>query len=185
MKIAIIGAGHIGGTLTRRLAALGHEVLVANSRDPESLAPLAAESGATAGWANEITPDADLVIVTVPEGRVPDLPEELLQWTPDTSPIVDTGNYYPQRDGRIEPLEGGMAESRWVSNLLGRSVIKCFNNINFRSLMDDGKPAGAPGRIALPVAGDDDAAKATVMGLVNDLGFDPVDGGGLDESWRQ
>ena len=185
MKIAVIGAGHIGGTLTRRFTALGHEVCVANSRDPESLASLASETGATAGWASEVARGADLVIVTIPEGRIPELPSNLLEGTPATSPIVDTGNYYPQRDGRIEALEGGMTESRWVSTQLGRSVIKCFNNIAAGSLLADGKPAGTPGRIAPPVAGDDEAAKATVMTLVDDLGFDPVDAGGLDDSWRQ
>jgi len=185
MKIAIVGAGYIGGTLTRRLTALGHEVSVANSRGPETLADLAAETGATPGLAGEVAAGADLVVVTIPEGRVPQLPEGLLSATPADSPVVDTGNYYPQRDGRIEAIEGGMASSRWVSTQLGRGVVKAFNNIASGSLMADGKPAGTPGRIALPVAGDDEAAKAKVMALVDELGFDPVDAGALDDSWRQ
>ena len=97
--------------------------------------------------------------------------------------VVDTGNYYPrQRDGRIE---AGMPESRWVEQQLGRPVIKAFNNIYARHLLERGKPAGVPGRIALPVAGDDDAAKTVVLKLVEELGFDGVDAGGLDKSWRQ
>jgi predicted dinucleotide-binding enzyme len=100
--------------------------------------------------------------------------------------VVDTGNYYPrQRDGRIEPIEAGMVESRWVERQLGRPVVKAFNNIYARHLMERGEPAGTPGRIALPVAGDDPAAKAVVLRLVDELGFDGVDVGGLDESWRQ
>jgi predicted dinucleotide-binding enzyme len=100
--------------------------------------------------------------------------------------VVDTGNYYPQqRDGRIAGIEDGLIESRWVEQQLRRPVIKAFNNIFARHLLERGKPAGTPGRIALPVAGDDKAAKAAVMGLVEELGFDAVDAGGLDESWRQ
>ena len=100
--------------------------------------------------------------------------------------MVDTGNYYPrERDGRIEPIESGMTESRWVETQLGRPVIKAFNNIYADHLLKRGAPAGTPKRIALPVAGDDAAAKAVVMRLVDELGFDPVDAGSLDESWRQ
>jgi len=99
---------------------------------------------------------------------------------------VDTGNYYPQqRDGRIDAIEDGMVESRWVEQQLGRPVIKAFNNIYADHLRDNGLPAGTPGRIALPVAGDDDNAKAVVMQLIDELGFDAVDAGSLDESWRQ
>jgi hypothetical protein len=100
--------------------------------------------------------------------------------------VVDTGNYYPQqRDGRIAGIETGLTESRWVEQQLGHPVIKAFNNIYARHLLERGKPAGTPGRIALPVAGDDAAAKAGVLKLVDELGFDAVDAGGLDDSWRQ
>jgi predicted dinucleotide-binding enzyme len=101
------------------------------------------------------------------------------------APIVDTGNYYPGRDGKIADIEEGTPESRWVSEQLGHPVIKAFNNIYAQHLQTRGKPAGTPDRIALPVAGDDPDAKAIVMRLVDELGFDPVDAGGLDESWRQ
>jgi predicted dinucleotide-binding enzyme len=186
MKIGIIGAGHIGGTLTRRLAQLGHEVFVANSRGPETLAGLARESGAKAVTVKEAARAGEVVVVTIPESKIPELPEDLFAGVPDSVVVVDTGNYYPQqRDGRIEGIEGGLTESRWVENQLSRPVVKAFNNIYAQHLMDMGKPAGTEGRIALPVAGDDRRAKDVVMKLVDELGFDPVDAGSLDESWRQ
>jgi len=186
MKIGIIGAGNIGGNLARRFSALGHEVSVANSRGPETLAGLQAESGARAVPAAEAARDADVVVVTIPEKRIPDLPADILAGAVEDAVVVDTGNYYPrQRDGLIEEIEQGMPESRWVERQLGHPVVKVFNNIYAQHLLEKGLPAGADGRIALPVAGDDDRAKAIVMGLVDELGFDAVDAGGLDDSWRQ
>jgi predicted dinucleotide-binding enzyme len=112
MRIGLIGAGNIGGTLTRRLASLGHEVSVANSRGPETLRDLAAEAGATAVTVTDAARDAALVVVTIPEKNVPDLPDDLFAGTSDMV-VVDTGNYYPQqRDGRIDAIEDGMVESR-------------------------------------------------------------------------
>jgi predicted dinucleotide-binding enzyme len=185
VKIGIIGAGHIGATLTRRLTALGHEVFVANSRGPETLSQLAEETGATPVTPRVAARSGEVVVVTIPEGRVPDLPDDLFAGVPDDVVVVDTGNYYPRRDGRIEEIEGGMTESRWVSQQLGRPVVKAFNNIRAQHLMDLGRPKGDPDRIALPVAGDNQRAKSAVSGLVEDLGFDPVDAGVLDETWRQ
>jgi 8-hydroxy-5-deazaflavin:NADPH oxidoreductase len=186
MRIGIIGAGNIGGTLARRFSELGHEVFVANSRGPETLAELAEETGATPVTAQQAARSGDVVVVTIPEGHVPNLPVGLFAQVPKSVVVVDTGNYYPrQRDGRIEAIEGGMLESRWVETQLGRPVIKAFNNIYAQHLLDYGRPAGTPGRIGLPVAGDDAAAKAVVMDLIDELGFDAVDAGALAESWRQ
>ena len=185
MRIGIIGAGHIGGTLTRRFCAVGHDVAVANSRGPATLADLAAETGATAVTVAEAARERDVVIVTIPEKAIPSLPDDLFASTPASTVIVDTGNYYPQRDGRIAAIEDGTPESRWVADQLGRPVVKAFNNIQARHLLERGQPAGTPGRIALPVAGDDPEAKATVIRLLDEIGFDGVDAGGLDESWRQ
>jgi len=185
VKIGIIGAGNIGATLTRRFTALGHEVAVANSRGPETLADLARETGATAVTPAEAAKGAEVVIVTIPEKAIPALPVGILDGAVAGAPIVDTGNYYPARDGRIEPIENGTTESRWVSERLGHPVVKAFNNIQAQHLLELGKPAGAAGRIALPVAGDDPTTKHIVMGLVDELGFDPVDAGSIDESWRQ
>ena len=186
MKIGIIGAGNIGGTLTRRLTALGHDVAVANSRGPDTLRDLAEETGATAVTATEAARDRDLVVVTIPQARVPDLPGDVFAGAADGLVVVDTGNYYPrERDGAIDAIEEGAVESRWVEQQLGHPVIKAFNNIYADHLMNNGQDAGTADRIALPVAGDDAQAKQTVLGLVDELGFDPVDAGPLDESWRQ
>ena len=186
MKIGIIGAGKIGGTLTRRLRKLGHQVFVANSRGPETLTDLAAQTGAIPVTTAEAARAGELVIVTIPLKNIPDLTAGLFEGVPDSVAVVDTGNYYPrQRDGRIGEIESGVAESRWVSQQLGRPVVKAFNNIYADHLGKLGRPAGAPGRIALPVAGDDTKAKALVLRLVDELGFDGVDAGGLDDSWRQ
>jgi predicted dinucleotide-binding enzyme len=185
VRIGIIGAGNIGGNLTRKLTALGHEVVVANSRGPQTLEDLAEETGATVALASVAAEGAELVIVTIPERAIPSLPAGILGGAEPGAPIIDTGNYYPLRDGRIAEIEDGMTESRWVSHQLGRPVVKAFNGIRAQHLLERGTPPGTPGRIALPVAGDDPVAKAVVMHLVDELGFDPVDGGGIDESWRQ
>jgi hypothetical protein len=186
MRIGIIGAGQIGGALTRRLTQLGHEVYVANSRGPASLADLARETGAKPVPAREAARAGEVVVVTIPEGKIRDLPKDLFAGVPDDVVVIDTGNYYPrERDGRIGEIEAGMAESRWVANQLGRPVVKAFNNIYAKHLLERGSPAGSRGRIALPVAGDDKHAKEIVMRLVDELGFDAIDAGGLDESWRQ
>ena len=186
MRIGIIGAGNIGGTLARRLTALGHEVSIANSRAPETLAELAKETGAKAVTVREAARAGQVVIVTIPEKKVPTLPVDLFAGVPADVVVVDTGNYYPrQRDGYIEAIEYGMPESRWVSDRLRRPVVKAFNNIYARHLLERGKPVGTARRIALPVAGDDQRAKEIILRLVDDLGFDGVDAGSLDESWRQ
>ncbi|MFC0101155.1 NADPH-dependent F420 reductase [Micromonospora marina] len=183
MEIGIIGSGHIGGTLTRRLRSLGHDVAVANSRGPQSLADLAADTGARAVPVEDAVRDAELVVIAIPLKAVPQLPAALF----DGKLVVDANNYYPQRDGDIaELLDRSLSSSRWTADhLKGARVVKVFNNIQAAHLMDAGKPAGTAGRIALPVAGDDADAKRIVMGLVDELGFDPVDAGTLDESWRQ
>ncbi len=186
MNIGIVGAGHIGGTLARRFVALGHHVALANSRDPETIEPLAGECGATAAWASEAAHGADVVVVAIPEKDVPNLPDNFLKGVADDVVVIDTGNYYPkERDGRVEEIEAGMTESRWVEEQIGVSVVKAFNNIQAQHLLESGQAHGTTGRIALPVAGDDAEAKTVVMDLVDALGFDPVDGGGLDDSWRQ
>ena len=186
MKIGIIGAGNIGGTLTRRFTALGRKVFVANSRGPDTLADLAAETGATPVTVEQAAQADDVVIVTIPLRNVPSLPAGLFAKTPKNVVVVDTGNYYPQqRDGRIDEIENGLTEGRWVEKQLGRPVVKAFNNIYAEHVFELGRPNGSPGRIALPVTGDDAAAKAVVLRLIDELGFDGVDAGGLDESWRQ
>ena len=183
MDIGIIGSGNIGSTLARGLTALGHRVSVANSRGPGSLQALAAETGAAAATVEQAARAADVVIVTVPEKAVPRLPRDVLAGS--SAVVVDTGNYYPSRDGRIADLEDGLAESAWVARVLGVPVVKAFNNIVAPSLATRGVPTGTPGRVALSVAGDDPRAKAVVLGLIDALGFDGIDAGTLADSWRQ
>jgi len=186
MKIGIIGAGNIGGNLTRRLTQLGHQVTVANSRGPETLAELVAETGATADHAEQAVVDADLVIVTIPENKVPNLQKGFLKGAKDGVVVIDTGNYYPQqRDGLIKEIEDGLTESRWVANQIGHPVVKAFNGIYSANIITRTRPLGAPDRMALPVAGDEAAAKKVVMDLIEELGFTAVDAGTIDESWRQ
>jgi predicted dinucleotide-binding enzyme len=185
MRIGIIGAGNIGGTLTRLWTKLGHQVEVANSRGPDTLTALAEETGARPVTVAEAPKGKDVVVVTIPLKNVPML-KGVLTSAPADAAIIDTCNYYPkQRDGRIAEIEAGMVESRWVASQLGRPVVKAFNNIFAGTLFTGGLPKGDPDRIALPVAGDDPAQKARVMELVDQVGFDPVDAGGIDESWRQ
>jgi predicted dinucleotide-binding enzyme len=186
MKIGIIGAGNIGGTLARRFAKLGHQVTIANSRGPESLGAFAKEIGARPATVEEAARSGEVVIVSIPLKNVARLPKDLFKGVADSVVVVDTGNYYPrQRDGRIDPIERGATETRWVADRLGRPVVKAFNNIYAQHLLERGKPKGTAGRIALPIAGDDPQAKEVVTRLLDELGFDAVDGGGLDESWRQ
>lgn len=186
MNIGIIGAGNIGGNLTRRLSELGHHVTVANSRGPETLAALIAETGAVAGLAVDAAQGADVVIVSIPENKVPNLPKGFLDGANEGVVVIDTGNYYPQqRDGLIADIENGLTESRWVSDQIGYPVVKAFNGIYAANIIDRARVHGAADRMALPVAGDDPAAKKVVMDLIEELGFDSVDAGSIDESWRQ
>jgi predicted dinucleotide-binding enzyme len=179
MKIGIIGGGKIGGAMTRRLRALGHDVTVANSRGPETLRALAESTGATAATAEDAVRGAELVAIAVPVKAVPSLPDL------HGKLVIDANNYYPARDGQIAAIDGGMTSARWIAEQTGASVVKAFNTILAAHIVEKGLPAGTPGRIALPVAGDDPRAKRTVMELIESLGFDAVDSGGLDDSWRQ
>jgi predicted dinucleotide-binding enzyme len=186
MRIGIIGAGHVGGTLARRLAALGHEIFVANSREPGTLVALGRETGAMPVTAHEAAHRGEIVIVSVPMKSIRELPRDLFRGVADDVLVVETCNYYPQeRDGRIDEIENGMPESAYVESHLGRSVVKAFNTIRAEYLMTKGRPRGDPRRIAMPMAGDDRKAKERIGRLIDELGFDAIDVGGLDESWRQ
>lgn len=186
MKIAIIGAGNIGGNLTRRLTHLGHEVRVANSRGPATLEELTSSTGALGVDVSRVADGAELVIVAVPQKNVPLLPSDLLQGAAPGFVVIDTGNYYPQqRDGLIAAIEDGVTESRWVAQQLGHRVVKAFNGIYAANIIERARAHDDPERIALPVAGDDPNDKHLVMSLIDELGFDAVDAGSIDDSWRQ
>jgi predicted dinucleotide-binding enzyme len=186
MRIGVIGAGSMGRILSRQLGKLGHHVSIANSRGPESLTALAAENGATPVSVIDAAKAGEIVFIAIPTKAVTDLPRELFANVPDSVVVIDIGNYHPElRDGRIDAIDRGMLDSQWVAHQIGHPVIKAFNNILAKSLLEKGVPRGTKGRIALSVAGDSLDAKASVLRLVDDLGFDPVDGGDLDNSWRQ
>ncbi len=186
MKIGVIGIGNIGGTLARKLTAAGHQVRVANSKGPDDVRPFADDIGAEAVDTRGAVDGMELVILAIPLSAIAKLPKSLFESTPQTAPIVSTSNYYPELgDPRIPEIDAGQVESIWVSEHLGLPVIKAFNNILAYSLAELSRPQGAEDRLAVAVAGDDVEQKQTVMGLVDEIGFDPVDGGTLDESWRQ
>ena len=184
-NIGIIGAGQIGSTLAKKLSALGHTVKIANSRGPDTIQELAREIGVVSVSIREAVQDVEIVIIAIPQKSIENLPIDLFDNAPKQLIVVDTGNYYPLRDGNIEVLDAGLPESEWVSTHLKRPVLKAFNSIGVHPLADDGKPKGDPERIALPVSGDDNNAKKDIMELIDALGFDGVDAGPLAASWRQ
>ncbi|MEU1984461.1 NAD(P)-binding domain-containing protein [Nocardia sp. NPDC019395] len=184
MIVGILGAGKIGGTIAGRLSAGGHEVLLANSRDPDTIRDFAHASGARAEWAADAARAADVVITSVPFARVPSL-RTAVSAASDAAVIIDTSNYFPFRDGTIAAVERGQVESDWVAEQLGRPVVKAWNSILAGSFATKATDPGAPGRIALAVAGDDERSKAVARQFVELTGFDAVDSGTIGESWRQ
>ena len=184
MKIGILGTGHIGKTLVQKLSAAGHDVKVANSRGPETIEADVLAYGGRAVTAAEAVEGVDVVILSIPLNRLPGI-APLISGVPAETVVIDTSNYYPQRDGTIEAIEAGQVESLWVSEQLGRPIAKAWNAIGSDSFARKGKPAGSPGRIAIPVAADSKRDRKVAMALVEDTGLDAVDAGTLDESWRQ
>ncbi|MCG5215861.1 NADPH-dependent F420 reductase [Streptosporangium sp. KLBMP 9127] len=182
--LGLIGTGMIGGVLARLAVAAGMDVVLSNSRGPETLADLVTELGAHARAAtpSEAAEAGDLVVATVPLHAYDRLPADALAGRT----VIDTMNYYPERDGRIAELDAGeLTSSALVQrHLAGARVVKAFNNIDFHRLLTNARPAGAPDRSALPIAGDDPAAKAEVAALLDTLGYDAVDIGTLADSWR-
>lgn len=185
MKIGIIGVGQIGATLIRQYSKAGHDIKMANAGSLEKLKELAEETGAKAVTLTEAVMDIDVLIVSIPLIETPKLSKSLGQNISANTVVIDTCNYYPIRDGRINEIENGMPESVWVSNQLQQPVVKVYNNIIAGSLVQSGLPKGSVTRIALPISGDDQRSKSLVADLVNDSGFDALDIGNLQESWRQ
>jgi predicted dinucleotide-binding enzyme len=184
MRIGFIGSGRIGGTLARLFAQQGHEVWLSNSRGPQTLHDLATEIGDLAhpATAEEAAEAGDLLIVSIPLKNYLAVPVK-----PTAGKVViDTDNYYPQRDGHIAALDAGETTSSELlaDHLPDARVVKLFNTIYWEELRDQGQPAGTPGRRALPLAGDDDEAKAQVTALLTEIGFDAVDAGPLREGRR-
>jgi predicted dinucleotide-binding enzyme len=183
MRIGIIGTGNIGATLTGKLSAAGHLVQIANTRGPQSITELSKRSGSTGVALEDITRDVDVLITCIPFGHMPDI-KGVVGRLPHDVPLADTSNYYPHRDGRIEEIDAGKPEGLWLEHQFGRPVIRAWNTLVQTTLAAKGRPKGGAGRLAVPVAGTDRAAKQTVMGLVEDTGFDPIDAGTADDTWR-
>ena len=181
----MIGAGEMGGTLIRQYSRAGHSVKMANSSGTEKLKSLALETGASAVKLAEVVIDVDVIVITIPLIGILELPQHLFKNTSANTTIIDTCNYYPIRDGIIEDIEDGMPESVWVSNQLQRPVIKAYNSILYRSLVNSGLPKGTVSRLALPIAGDDKQSKDLVSILIDKSGFDSLDYGSLQDSWKQ
>jgi predicted dinucleotide-binding enzyme len=182
--VGLIGSGNIGSTVARLAVAAGHDVALSNSRGPQTLDELVRELGsrARAATPEDAAAEGDVVVVTIPLARYRDVPAEPLRG----KVVIDTMNYYPSRDGTIAALED---ESTTTSELLQQAlpetrVVKAFNNIFFQHLAALARPAGAPDRSALPIAGDDADAKAVVSALLDSLGYDTVDAGPLAQGWR-
>ena len=184
MRIGLIGAGRIGGTLARLAVEQGHEVVLSNSRGPHTLIGLVDDlgDGARAATPREAARDGDVVVVSVPLYAIHDLPADELAG----KVVIDTNNYYPARDGQMAELDEGKTTSSELLATLAPDarVVKAFNAIQYVQLGSQGVPAGTPGRRAVPIAGDDEQAKAQVAALVDELGFDVVDAGGLAEGRR-
>jgi predicted dinucleotide-binding enzyme len=184
MKIGILGTGHIGATLVKKLSAAGHDVKVANSRGPDTIDAALLKNGARAVTSAEAVTGVDVVILSTQLGAIPRI-APLFADVPAETIVIDTSNYYPKRDGEIAAIEGGLTESEWVAEQLGRPIAKAWNAIVSASFANKGTPAGATGRIAIPVAADGDKEREMAMMLVDETGLDAVYAGTLAESWRQ
>jgi len=185
MNFGVIGPGNIGEVIVRKLRDAGYPVKMANSRGPESLKDLAAKTGAIPASLEQVVQDVDMLFVVVPQKAIPELPKGLLNKARQETIVIDVGNYYPFRDGRIDELENGLKESVWVERQIGRPVVKVLNNIIAKALAEAGRPAGGRDRVALPISGDNSKAKEIVAQLIDRFGFDSVDAGAIAESWRQ
>jgi len=180
------GRSKDGICLASKLVKLGHTVSIANSRGPASLKQLTEDIGAEAATVEEVTKNKKVIIVTIPQKNVQDLPKILFKHLPEDVVVIDTGNYYPSlRDGAIPALDQSGIDSLWVQEQLGIPVVKVFNSILAESLKDMGRPKSEKNRIALAVSGDDTKAKEVVFKLVEELGFDPFDVGNIAQSWKQ
>ena len=184
MKIGILGVGHIGKTLVRTLSEAGHDVRVANSRGPETIPSEVLSSGGRAVTAEEAVKDADAIILSIPLNRIPGI-APLLATVPEDTVVIDTSNYYPMRDDKIAEIEEGKVESVWVSEQLGRPIVKAWNAIGSDSFARKGKPKGSADRIAIPVAAERDGDREVGLRLVDDSGLDAVYSGPIAQSWRQ
>jgi predicted dinucleotide-binding enzyme len=185
MDIGIIGAGEIGGTLARHYTKAGHRVKIANASGIDKLKDIAKETGSSPVELANVGADVDVIVISIPYFAVLNLPSGMFDNVNHNAVIIDTCNYYPVVSGLIQEVVHGMNESVWVARQIGRPVVKAYNSIFYRSLVQSGLPEGHPSRVALSVSGDDKRSKEIVAGLINESGFDSYDQGTLQDSWRQ
>lgn len=182
MKFGIIGAGTIGSIISKKLVKNGHDVKIADARGIEHLE--GKELAGTPVLIEDVMTNIEVLIISLPLTALPSI-RNIIEQVGEEVIVVDTSNYYPSRDQKIEEIENGMVESDWVSNQLGKPIIKAFNNLLAYTLENEGTPEGTSGRIAMAIAGNDVSQKQIIMDVVNQLGFDTVDSGSLSDSWRQ
>jgi len=182
MKFGIIGAGTIGSIISKKLVKNGHDVKIADARGIEHLE--GKELAGTPVLIEDIMTNIEVLIISLPLTALPSI-RNIIEQVGEEVIVVDTSNYYPSRDQKIAEIENGMVESDWVSNQLGKPIIKAFNNLLAHTLENEGTPEGTSGRIAMAIAGNDVSQKQIIMDVVNQLGFDTVDSGSLSDSWRQ
>ncbi|MDP9739057.1 UNVERIFIED_ORG: putative dinucleotide-binding enzyme [Bacillus sp. B2I3] len=182
MKFGIIGAGTIGSIISKKLVKNGHDVKIADARGIEHLE--GKELAGTPVLIEDVMTNIEVLIISLPLTALPSI-RNIIEQVGEEVIVVDTSNYYPSRDQKIAEIENGMVESDWVSNQLGKPIIKAFNNLLAHTLENEGTPEGTSGRIAMAIAGNDVSQKQIIMDVVNQLGFDTVDSGSLSDSWRQ
>jgi len=186
LNIGIIGAGQVGGVLAFHFVKLGHNVSIANSRGAESLATLSAKLSVAASSVNDVVMNKNIIVLAIPTIAIPNLPDKLFLNLPNNTILIDTTNYHPKlRDGHIVAIDQGKLESQWVSEQIGRPVIKAFNTIFASNLREKAQTEEKTKRVALPVSSDSVEAKMTLINLINNMGFDAIDVGTLADSWRQ
>src|SRR5437870_2933680 len=185
MNIGVIGTGQIGEVIIKKLRDAGYPVKMANSRGPESLKDLAANTGAIPVSVEQVVQDVDILFIVVNQKTIPELPKGLLNKAKTETIVIDVGNYYPFRDGRIDEIEDGLTESVWVERQIGWPVVKVLNTVIAKALAEGGRPAGSRDRVAFPISGDNPKAKEIVAQIIDQIGFDSVDAGTIAESWRQ
>jgi 8-hydroxy-5-deazaflavin:NADPH oxidoreductase len=182
MRFGIIGAGPIGSIISKKLVKIGYDVKIADARGIERLE--GKEFAGTPVRVEDVIKNIEVLIISLPIKAMPSI-RDIINQVGEEVIIVDTSNYYPFRDNKIEEIENGMVESVWVSNQLGRPIIKAFNNLLAHTLENEGTSEGTSGRIAIAIAGNDLSQKQVILDLVNELGFDTVDSGSLSDSWKQ
>jgi 8-hydroxy-5-deazaflavin:NADPH oxidoreductase len=186
MNIGIIGSGEMGICLASKFVKGGHSVSMANARGPASLKQVAEDIGVKAVTVEETTKDNEVIIVSIPQKNIPNLPKNLFKDLPTNVVVIETGNYYPTlRDGAIPALDQIGIDSLWVQEQLGIPVVKVFNSILATSIKNLGKPSGEENRIAIAISGDNTKAKEIVFPLIEELGFDPFYIGTIAQSWKQ